>query len=426
LGDEFIGLCEEAGLLRRSAEGLRGTVTIVPDDPVYLIADLTLANYGFDRMYWVMGSSSTTKRVANSVPQREHGRVLDLCCGGGVQAFLLSPYADGIVAADRNPRALNYARFAAGINRLSNIEFRETDGYSAVQGETFDLIVCNPPFVINPGRASYYRDGGIEGDGFSEMIVRRGPAFLREGGYMHLICDIATFGETTASQRLESWVKDSGCDVMAFSSEPVGVVGYTTNWLEPYKALDAKKFQVDRDDWIRYLEQSGITSIVNLLVTLRKRASGSPNWVYIDTAPATQTGNFGGQLRRMFAGQDLLQQSDEAIQNSYLMIAPEIRMHGVYRPENGKWAALSPHIKFSEGMQFEFRIDALMAGYLARCTGEQRCGDLLTSMADAMNRPAAEVLPSALKYVRGLIASGVLAPKECFEALPRQAASPAG
>jgi SAM-dependent methyltransferase len=419
LGDEFFDLCEQAGLLVRTPEGIEGRVTIVPDGDIFLVNDHTIVNYKEDRMYWVMGTSSTTMRVADSIPKWPHGRVLDLCCGGGVQSFHLAPMSREIIAIDRNSRALNFGRFAAGLNGFSHIEFRETDAYSAVEGETFDLIACNPPFVITPGRQALYRDGGISLDGFSEMIVRRAPQFLNEGGFIHVICDIAAFEGKPAKERLFSWIENNGCDVIAMSSMPIGVVAYATNWLEPYKVIDEEKFERDREEWVRNFQELNVTAVENHFLIMRKRTAGPPNWRYYDSSPAVSKGNYGEQIRRMFVAQDLLQRDDEAILDTPLQLAPEIRMHNTYRQENGRWVPEQGRIQFSHGMEFEFRIDSNMAGFLVRCDGSVTCRQLLTTMADALGRKPEDVLPSAMKYVRGLIANGVIAPSAYFASIPK-------
>jgi Methylase of polypeptide chain release factors len=75
---------------------------------------------------------------------------LDMGTGSGVQALLASRHAGRVVATDINPRALNLTAFNALLNGVGNIECRQGSFYEAVDGETFDFISTNPPFVISP------------------------------------------------------------------------------------------------------------------------------------------------------------------------------------------------------------------------------------------------------------------------------------
>jgi release factor glutamine methyltransferase len=74
--------------------------------------------------------------------------VLDMGTGSGVGAVFAAKYARRVVAVDINPAAVR----CAGINTLINgvedrVDLRHGDLFAPVQGEKFDLILFNPPFV---------------------------------------------------------------------------------------------------------------------------------------------------------------------------------------------------------------------------------------------------------------------------------------
>jgi SAM-dependent methyltransferase len=104
-------------------------------------------------------------------------------CGNGVQALLTARYSDRVIAVDTNPRALRFTAFNAQLNGFNNVECRQGSLFDPVEGMLFDLIVCNPPFVISsesrfqfPDRwMHYYRDLGIEGISSGGIILRRRP-----------------------------------------------------------------------------------------------------------------------------------------------------------------------------------------------------------------------------------------------------------
>jgi 16S rRNA (guanine1207-N2)-methyltransferase len=79
-------------------------------------------------------------------------RVLDLGCGYGVLGIVMaarSPQAR-VVLVDVNPRAVVLAKENAILNQVGNADVRCGDGCAAVAGESFDLVLFNPP--IRAGR----------------------------------------------------------------------------------------------------------------------------------------------------------------------------------------------------------------------------------------------------------------------------------
>ena len=75
-------------------------------------------------------------------------RVLDLGTGSGCIALTLALErpAARVVAVDRSAEALAMARHNAG-QWGAAVDFLESDWFSALPGERFDLIVANPPYL---------------------------------------------------------------------------------------------------------------------------------------------------------------------------------------------------------------------------------------------------------------------------------------
>ena len=138
--------------------------------PRSFIAEL-LMDGGFD--YWL---------------REETHSVLDLCTGNGslaVLAAMVFPDVD-VVGADLSPDALAVARINVEKHGLhERIELVESDGLEQVDG-TFDLILCNPPYV-NSGSmaklpAEYQAEpalalaGGTDGMDFIRTLLQTAPA----------------------------------------------------------------------------------------------------------------------------------------------------------------------------------------------------------------------------------------------------------
>ncbi len=133
----------------------------------------------------VMGMRETTmplwRAVAPDAPVRT---ALDLGCGAGAIALLLSERATSVVATDINPRAVTLARINLALNGVNNVVVREGDLFAPVQGEAFDLIAAHPPYVARPDflPAVSHLHGGTRGDELAcRLLAELAPHLAPEG-----------------------------------------------------------------------------------------------------------------------------------------------------------------------------------------------------------------------------------------------------
>lgn len=165
-------LCEQslaAGLLRQDAQRrLTAPFHLRVVSGLYLFSDYL----GAEREA-VMGAGETTAVLYRaSLPPWPTGRVLDLGCGAGTLALLLSRRSSFAVGTDINPRAVAIARANAIVNGQQNVEFREGDTYAPVGDEAFDLIVSQPPYYPQPAAVPQtFLHGGVRGDELSRRVL---------------------------------------------------------------------------------------------------------------------------------------------------------------------------------------------------------------------------------------------------------------
>jgi release factor glutamine methyltransferase len=128
----------------------------------------------------------------------EGGRALDLCTGSGCVAISIALAGKGarVVATDLSEDALAVARDnAAALGAV--VEFATGDLWSAVhEGERFDVVVSNPPYIPVKELATLPRevrrepcialDGGEDGLAVLRRIVDGAAARLRPGGTLCL------------------------------------------------------------------------------------------------------------------------------------------------------------------------------------------------------------------------------------------------
>ncbi|WP_371860636.1 peptide chain release factor N(5)-glutamine methyltransferase [Pseudoduganella lurida] len=122
-------------------------------------------------------------------------RVLDMGTGSGAIAVALAhtrPDAQ-VTALDVSPAALDVARANATHNQAT-VRFLHSDWFTAVAGETFDLVVSNPPYIpdgdrhLSEGDLRFEPAGALTdgADGLSALraIVAGAPDHLVPGGWL--------------------------------------------------------------------------------------------------------------------------------------------------------------------------------------------------------------------------------------------------
>ena len=90
-----------------------------------------------------------------------NARVLDLGTGTGAIALALASERPDwqVTGVDKHPGAVELAKKNAQLNNLESVRFLQSDWFSSLAGEVFDLIVSNPPYVEND--SPYLRQGDV-------------------------------------------------------------------------------------------------------------------------------------------------------------------------------------------------------------------------------------------------------------------------
>jgi len=113
-------------------------------------------------------------------------RAVDVGCGGGAGGLVAARYADRVVLADVNRRALDFARANTALAKLENqTEIVESDVLQGVEGP-IDLVIANPPYMADGARRAYRDGGGELGEGLAIRIARESLARLERGGRLVL------------------------------------------------------------------------------------------------------------------------------------------------------------------------------------------------------------------------------------------------
>jgi HemK-related putative methylase len=144
---------------------------------------------------WLARAVAALPAVAGSAPGAEAGpdaapRALDMGTGSGIGAVFAARRGYRVTAVDVNPHAVRCARINVLLNGLEErIEVRESDLFSAVAGERFDLVLFNPPFFRGAPRGPL--DAAWRSDDVIERFAAGLPAALAPGGRALLLLSSA-------------------------------------------------------------------------------------------------------------------------------------------------------------------------------------------------------------------------------------------
>ena len=119
-------------------------------------------------------------------------RAVDIGAGGGPGAIeVAARFPDcETIAADINERALALAGVNARLAGTANVQTRHSDLLKDLDGE-FDLVLSNPPYILDPDKLRYRHGGDMRGAGISLQIVDAAIERLRPGGTLLLYTGIA-------------------------------------------------------------------------------------------------------------------------------------------------------------------------------------------------------------------------------------------
>jgi SAM-dependent methyltransferase len=372
---------EALGLVVRADTQVESLVDLVPFGEFFLASDRYEGENPPTRLEHVAGVTPPARVLADLVARREARSALDLGTGCGIQAVLLARHAERIVATDLNPRAVAYAEFNAALNGLGQIEARHGDLFEPVEGERFDLIVCNPPFVISPEESSGYlfRDSGMRGDRFCEALVRRLPEFLQEGGHAHVLVSW-THGEGEDwSAPLRDWVAGSGCDALLVHLNSYTPLKHAAEWIRGLR-WDADAYAEGLDRWLEYYRANGIEAVAWGAIVLRKR-SGADNWVWAESPPTDDMGAAGHHVLRVCANQDLLAAIDgpgELLERVFVL-AEDHRLDRFFHFEDGSGVIDRAQLRLDGGFAFELGVDLETVGVLAQLDGRRTLREALVA-----------------------------------------------
>ena len=215
----------EAGVLQRTpARHWRSTVRFATLGPL-LLAHSAFPTDTADTVFFGPDTyrfAALIERELARIPLPPGARVLDLGCGGGAGGLVAAGAAGGtgtavseLVLADINPRALAFAEVNAALAQSTAqmqtlVRCVQSDLFAQVDG-LFDLVVSNPPYLVDGAERTYRHGGGALGGALSERIARESLAHLAPGGRLVLYTgSVIVDGHDALSAALQAVVAAHG------------------------------------------------------------------------------------------------------------------------------------------------------------------------------------------------------------------------
>lgn len=396
----------EAGLLHQEGGTVKGAIRVTPYAGLLLAHDSDSAEHLHSDI--VTGVNQAAKTLASLTPREEVSTALDIGTGNGLQALLAAVHVDHVVATDVNVRALGFTELSATLSGLTNIEVRAGSLYEPVQGERFDLVVCNPPYVISPDTRFVYRDGGMRGDDMTKLVLTQMPEHLNEGGLAQMLGNWVHGEHEQWSAPAKRWLEGSGCDVLLLHHASVDPLDYAETWIKAAAATEPKDFPEALDRWTDHFAELGIERVASGAVTLRKR-SAATNWAAELEMPRAPVAAAGDQVLRLLDAQDLLREGgDEALARQVFapLAGHRIERVSVYGDEGYGEEASQLIPQGDAGM--EVGVDDLALALMRRLDGERTLTEVEAGLASEIGAEPGTLLEAVLAAARSLYERGLM------------------
>lgn len=393
------------GLVEASARGIRATVRLSGYEGLVLAHDRYDEQQGTLREDHVLDVNPTTVMLANLTVRRPARAALDVGTGCGVLALLAARHSEHVVATDTNPRALNLAAFNACLNGIGNVEWRQGSLFEPVEGQRFDLIVCNPPYVISPDSRYLFRDAGRRGDAMSEEVVRSVPAYLEEGGFASVLCNWGLREGEEAAAPPRGWVGGSGCDAWLLWSSTNDPLTYAAMWT---RSRDRAAYEAALQRWAEYFSALGIASIGMGGVILRRR-SGAANWVRSDQLPERPLGAGSEHIQRIVQTHDRLSVlADDQLLDRAFLVATDHRLEQTLAFADGEYKTTHANVHLDGGLGFRGSVDPYTINMLARCDGRRTLGVIASELSQKGGADREQIARACAAIARRLASLGFL------------------
>jgi SAM-dependent methyltransferase len=382
-----------AGLLERDGQQLRCPFHAVAHDGLMLIGDGRSASHR-DFVSALFGPSVL---AANLTPRGPRRAMLDLGTGSGVQALLAARHCERVVGVDINPRALAFADLNARMNGVRHAQWRDGSWLEPVSQERFDLIVCNPPYVVSPDHEFTYRDSALPASVQIAELCGDIPEYLDDGGVAIILAMWPHAGRDDWDAVPRGWAQISGCDAIVTCFGTVDALDDAVRWNSPpSRRLEPAEFEQTIARWHGYHRELETGMVSFGAIVLRRREGRAP-WALVARVSGEPGEHAARQIDRAIAGNDLLRCGKDLLARSYAI--PEgLSVSQRFVLREGGWAGKAAVVGVPGELGVGAEIDPDALDVLFRCDGRASLSDLARGHVDEtlVASAASELLSAGL------------------------------
>lgn len=205
--DTLLSLLRGADLVEESGEQMRSRVRVSTLDSD-LFVHSAFPTTGADAVFFGPDSYRFANFLSETLPRLgARGHVVDVGAGTGVGALMARRTLPGprLTLTDINPLALDMARANCAVAGLEDARFVQCDALDGV-AEPIDLIIANPPYIVDPAHRAYRDGGAMHGGAMSVRWAQEAARRLGPGGAFALYTGSAIVG---GEDRLKAALMDA-------------------------------------------------------------------------------------------------------------------------------------------------------------------------------------------------------------------------
>ncbi|WP_270409367.1 methyltransferase [Brachybacterium paraconglomeratum] len=365
----------------------------------------------------VLGVGGASLTLARITPRTPVGRVLDLGCGGGIQAMHASRHAEHVVATDLSERALAFAAFNAALNGIE-LDLRRGSLLEPVAGEVFDLVVSNPPFVITPRAGDdehdpwTYRDGGRAGDTLLAELLAQLPAHLAPGASAVMLGNWEIADEEDGFAHPRAWLESAladGVDAWVLQRDREDPAEYAGTWARD-GGITPRDHRWDAliDAWLEDFGSRAVEGIGFGYLLLRRPDAGRRGLLRTELATGTGSGTLSEHLAASLAALGRLSAlDDEALAATRPVRAEDVVERRHLTP--GQWDPLLIELVQGAGLARTVPADQALAATVGALDGTLTLGQVIAAVCALTDADVEETRARILPVVRELALTGMVA-----------------